>query len=102
LLLFINILNLGAIQAAGGFSRRFSDSLTKLLLVFSIQMPIPVATGAPGQQDTAAAKEITEHLTIVGSVPWLGMQGTGQIVYGSKDTTAYSATLSMMEVLRDR
>jgi len=59
-------------------------------------VPIPAATGAPGQQDTAAAKEITEHLTIVGSVPWLGMQGTGQIVYGSKDTTAYSATLSMM------
>jgi hypothetical protein len=56
---------------------------------------IPNATGALGQRDAAALKEITEHLAIVGSAPWLGMQGTGQIVYGSKDPTAYSATLSM-------
>jgi hypothetical protein len=57
---------------------------------------IPKATGVLGQQDAAALKEITEHLATVGSVLWLGMQGTGQIVYGSKNATAYSATLSMM------
>jgi hypothetical protein len=57
---------------------------------------IPKATGALGRQDTAALKEITEHLATVGSAPWLGMQGTGQIVYGAKDPTAYSATLSIL------
>ncbi len=56
----------------------------------------PNATGVLGHQDTAALKEVTEHLATVGSTPWLGMQGTGQIVYGSKDPTAYSATLSTM------
>jgi hypothetical protein len=56
----------------------------------------PNATGTLGRQDAAALKEITEHLAIVGSAQWLGMRGTGQIVYGSKDPTAYSATLSMM------
>ena len=58
---------------------------------------IPKATGALGRQDAAALKEITEHLATVGSAPWLGMQGTGQIVYGAKDPTAYSATLSILE-----
>jgi hypothetical protein len=57
---------------------------------------IPNATGALGKQDAGALREITEHLAIVGSAPWLGMQGTGQVVYGAEDPTAYSATLSMI------
>lgn len=57
---------------------------------------IPVSTGVLGQHDDAALKEIAAHLAVVGATPWLGMQGTGQIVYGSKDPTAYSATLSMI------
>lgn len=65
-------------------------------LGFDTDVSIPNATGALGRQDAAALKEITEHLAIVGSAPWLGMQGTGQIVYGTKDPTAYSATLSVL------
>jgi hypothetical protein len=49
-----------------------------------------------GQQDAAALKEITEHLAVVGSAPWLGMRGKGKITYGPIDTTAYDATLSTL------
>jgi hypothetical protein len=55
-----------------------------------------VTTGLLGQHDAAALKEITEHLAVVGTAPWLGMQGTGQIVFGDKDPTTYNATLSMI------
>jgi hypothetical protein len=63
---------------------------------FDGDIVIPNATGVLGQQDAGAIKEITEHLAVVGPAPWLGMQGTGQIVYGAKDPTAYSATLAML------
>jgi hypothetical protein len=65
-------------------------------LGFDTDVAIPKATGALGRQDAAALREITEHLATIGSAPWLGMQGTGQIVYGAKDPTAYSATLSIL------
>lgn len=66
------------------------------------QIPIPVAIGALGQQDATALQEVVEHLAVVGLAPWAGMQGTGQIVYGSKDLSAYPATLSMFSGNRFR
>jgi hypothetical protein len=65
-------------------------------LGFDTDVAVPKAAGALGRQDAAALKEITEHLATVGSALWLGMQGTGKIVYGAKDPTTFSATLSMM------
>jgi hypothetical protein len=76
-----------------------AEQITQTLAPGSLDtdVAIPNATGELGHQDAAALKEITEHLAVVGSAPWLGMQGTGQIVYGAKDPTAYSATLSILQ-----
>jgi hypothetical protein len=59
-------------------------------------IPIPIMSGVLGQQDAVALQEIKAHIAALGAGSWLGMQGTGQIVYGSKDSTAYTATLSIL------
>jgi hypothetical protein len=55
---------------------------------------IPVPTGVLGKQEATALSELASHYAAMGSNPWFGMQGTGTITYGSKDATAYPATLS--------
>ena len=55
---------------------------------------IPVALGVLGHQDVVALAELADHLTVVGTSSWIGMQGTGTIVYGPQGSTAYAATLT--------
>jgi hypothetical protein len=86
-----------ALQAQSNASSISSQPPKQSLGAIDGDIVVPNATGALGHQDAAALKEITEHLAVVGSAPWLGMQGTGQIVYGAKDPTAYSATLSILQ-----
>ncbi|WP_348269687.1 hypothetical protein P8936_15230 [Edaphobacter paludis] len=54
------------------------------------------AVGPLGRKDSGALTELTSHLKAVGASPWIGMVGTGQITYGTKDSTAYGATLSIL------
>ncbi len=63
---------------------------------FDKGVAFPSKTGILGQRDGTALSEIVEHLKVVGASSWTGMQGTGQITYGSEDSTAYSATLSIL------
>jgi hypothetical protein len=56
---------------------------------------VPVKTGTLIHVDASAIQEIKSHCQVVGSTPWTGMQGTGQITYGTDSTSAYSATLSI-------
>ncbi|GGG75796.1 hypothetical protein GCM10011585_18320 [Edaphobacter dinghuensis] len=65
--------------------------------VFDKDVPIPTITEPFGQWDATALNEIVDHLKVVGTSPWSGLQGTGQITYGVEDTTAYSATLSILD-----
>jgi hypothetical protein len=57
---------------------------------------MPTASGVLGQIDPAALAEVQDHLLVVGSSPWIGMQGTGEITYARQDPTLYAATLSNM------
>jgi hypothetical protein len=59
----------------------------------SLATPIPTSTNKLGQFDAPALSEVLEHLKVVGTAPWTGMQGTGAITYGD-DKTTYSATLT--------
>jgi hypothetical protein len=61
----------------------------------TLDVPSPTTSGVRGHVDPGALAEISQHLKVTGSAPWTGMQGTGQITYG-KDTTAYSATLTIL------
>ena len=58
-------------------------------------VPAPVSTGILGISDSAALSEIIAHVKVVGASPWAGIQGTGQITYGS-ESTSYSATLTII------
>lgn len=64
--------------------------------VFDKDVPSPTITEPFGQWDAPALNEIVDHLKVVGTSPWKGLQGTGQITYGVGDTTAYSATFSIL------
>jgi hypothetical protein len=64
--------------------------------IFDKDVPNPTVTEPFGQSDATALNEVVEHLKVVGSSPWSGLQATGQITYGVEDTTAYSATLSIL------
>lgn len=64
--------------------------------VFDKDVPSPTITEPFGQWDAAALNEIVDHLKVVGTSPWSGFQGTGQILYGVEDPTTYSATLSIL------
>lgn len=55
----------------------------------------PTASGILGHVDTGALAEVSAHFKAVGSMPWTGMQGTGQITYGT-DGSPYSATLTIL------
>ena len=63
---------------------------------FDKDIVIPDAKGPLGQRDSGASNELLGHLAVVGTSPWTGMVGTGQITYGTTDSTAYSATLSIL------
>lgn len=58
-------------------------------------VPIPVAINKLSQFDAPALSEVLEHLKVVGTSPWTGMQGTGSITYGD-DKTSYSSTLTIV------
>ena len=59
-------------------------------------VPVPQQASALGPEDASALAAITAHLKVVGTSPWTGMQGTGQITYGSSDEATYAATLSIL------
>jgi len=63
---------------------------------FDSDIPIPLTSGVLGQQDASAMAEVAAHLAVVGNSPWTGMQGSGQIRYGTSDQTIYPATLSIL------
>lgn len=63
---------------------------------------IPVVTGDLNRRDGAALKEIADHFAASGATPWVGMQGTGKITYGSNSSTSYDATLSNFGTSRFR
>jgi hypothetical protein len=67
----------------------------------TLDVAVPVVTGTLGHIDASALSELTLHRQAVGSAPWIGMQGTGQITYGS-DETPYPATLTIVGSRRFR
>lgn len=56
----------------------------------------PNHNGAIWAWDAIALNKIVDHVKVVGSSPWKGLQGMGEITYGAEDTTAHSATLSIL------
>jgi hypothetical protein len=86
-------------------SRRINQSLLLLIMACviaqaqstpqTLDVPSPTTSGVLGHVDPGALAEISQHLKATGSAPWTGMQGTGQITYGT-DSTAYSATLTIL------
>ena len=76
------------------------DGLSATSSSSDVDLPIPVPTGILGKHDALALTEVLEHLKVVSVSPWVGMQGTGQIVYGSAQgpagQTPYSATFSII------
>jgi hypothetical protein len=52
------------------------------------EIPRPVTSGIASHVDSSALTEINQHLMAVGNAPWTGMQATGQIVYGSDQTSS--------------
>jgi hypothetical protein len=73
-----------------------SKSSRQSLGPFDKDIVIPDAKGPLGQRDSGASSELSKHLTVVGASSWTGVVGTGQITYGTTDSTAYSATLSIL------
>jgi len=61
----------------------------------SLAARVPVSTNKLGQFDTPALSEVLEHLKVVGTSPWTGMQGKGTITYGD-DKTSYPASLAIV------
>ena len=84
------------LQAQSNVPSISSQPTKQSLRILDGDIVAPGVTAALGQQNGAALNEIKEHLSVVGSASWLGIQGTGKIVYGARDSTAYPATLSIL------
>jgi hypothetical protein len=63
---------------------------------FDRDIAIPDATQPLGQKDSGALTELTGNLVAAGSSSWTSLTGTGQITYGAANSSAYSATLSIL------
>jgi hypothetical protein len=69
---------------------------TRIYGEFDSDVELPARNGVVGERDTTASAEINQYRRAVGSGSWTGMQGVGQITYGS-DTTQFRATLSIVD-----
>lgn len=95
LFLFLG-LGCSVLQAQTNASSGGQNAPTQAGGAFDKDIVVPDATGSLGQKDSGAQTELVQYLTVMGGSSWTGMVGTGQITYGTKDTTAYSATLSIL------
>ena len=82
-----------ALAAALSHAGDAQNQSTRIYGSLDSDVPLPIRAGTQAHVDAAALEEIQQHRRVVGSTPWVAMQGAGQITFGGNDNSPYTATL---------